>query len=392
MIGAGRNFARFVGKSQTMSTRFYVATRKGVFTIDRSDVEWGITKVDFLGVNATIVMRDPRDGWLYVALDHGHFGTKLHRSPDDGQTWEEVAVPAFPAFTDEDHKKQANSGEWGARRDFSTLGEIWELTPGGPDQPGVLWAGTIPGGLFRSDDRGASWQLVTSLWDRDDRWQWFGGGKDSPGIHSVCVHPKNSQHITVGISCGGAWVTEDGGETWTPKSTGMRSDYLPPEEADNYNAQDVHRLVQCPVDPATMWVQHHNGIFHTTNGGERWEELTHVEPSVFGFAVVVHPHDPKTAWFVPGVKDECRVPVDAKMVVTRTRDGGRTFESLRNGLPQQHCYDIVFRHGLDIDSTGNRLVMGSSTGSLWVSENGGESWECVSTHLPQIYCVRFASD
>lgn len=83
------------------------------------------------------------------------------------------------------------------------------------------------------------------------------------------------------------------------------------------------------------------------------------------------------------------VPVDAKLVVTRTCDGGKTFEQLSQGLPQSHCYDIVFRHGLDIDSTGNRLAMGSSTGGLWVSENGGDAWECISPHLPQIYCVRF---
>jgi len=59
------------------------------------------------------------------------------------------------------------------------------------------------------------------------------------------------------------------------------------------------------------------------------------------------------------------------------------------GLPQQAAYDIVFRHGLDIDETGDRLVVGSSTGSLWVTENGGDTWVTVSTHLPQVYCVRF---
>lgn len=373
-----------------MSNRIHAATRKGLFTIDRSETGWSISRVDFLGVNATMVLRDPRDGWLYVALDHGHFGTKLHRSSDDGQTWEEAAVPVFPEYTDEDRQKQAEAGEWGARRDFSSLHEIWELTPGGPDQPEVLWAGTIPGGLFRSEDRGSSWQLVTSLWDREDRWKWFGGGKDSPGINTVCVHPENSSHVTVGISIGGVWVTEDGGTTWNARCSGMRAEYVPPEEAGNPNGQDVHRLARCDADPSTMWVQHHNGIFHTTNGGESWEELTHVKPSVFGFAAVAHPHDPQTAWFVPGVKDECRVPVDAKMVVTRTKDGGKTFDILTDGLPQEHCYDIVFRHGLDVDGTGERLVMGSSTGSLWVSENGGESWDCVSTHLPQIYCARFA--
>lgn len=375
-----------------MSNRIHVATRKGLFTVDRSSSGWQISNVAFIGQHATMVLRDPRDGSVYLALDHGHFGTKLHRSSDDGVTWEEIGVPVFPEFTDEDRQKQADSGEWGAKRDFSSLHEIWELTPGGVDQPGVLWAGTIPGGLFRSSDRGETWELNQSLWHRDDRWKWFGGGKDHPGINAIRVHPSNSQVLTVGISIGGVWLTEDGGATWTARGDGMRAEYVPPEEAAKNNAQDVHMLAQCPADPETMWVQHHNGIFHTTNGGDTWKELDHVQPSGFGFAAVAHPHDSLTAWFVPGVKDECRVPVDGRMVVTRTRDGGKTFESLTNGLPQEHCYDIVFRHGLDIDGTGDRLVMGSSTGSLWVSEDGGDSWQCVSTHLPQIYCARFAGE
>ncbi|MCA9165765.1 MAG: exo-alpha-sialidase, partial [Planctomycetales bacterium] len=139
------------------------------------------------------------------------------------------------------------------------------------------------------------------------------------------------------------------------------------------------------------WVQHHNGIFRTVNGGQQWTEFTDVSPSVFGFAVAVHPTNAQTAWFVPAVKDECRVPVDAKLVVNRTTDGGATFETLSTGLPGSHCYDIVFRHSLDVDGSGTRLVMGSSTGSLWVSEDSGDSWRTVSNHLPPIYSARFVN-
>jgi len=141
--------------------------------------------------------------------------------------------------------------------------------------------------------------------------------------------------------------------------------------------------------PDNFWVQHHNGIFKSTNNCEKWEELT-AEPSSFGFGVAVHPNDPKTAWFVPGVKDEVRVPVDGKLIVTKTEDGGGTFESLSAGLPQSHSYDIVYRHALEVDDSGELLIFGTTTGNLFVSENGGESWECLSTTLPPIYVVRFA--
>ena len=55
---------------------------------------------------------------------------------------------------------------------------IWTLAAGGPDAPGELWAGTLPGGLFRSRDRGASWSLVDALWAKPERKEWFGGGYD----------------------------------------------------------------------------------------------------------------------------------------------------------------------------------------------------------------------
>lgn len=77
------------------------------------------------------------------------------------------------------------------------------------------------------------------------------------------------------------------------------------------------------------------------------------------------------------------------MCVHRTRDGGASFETLREGLPQEHAYHLVYRHCLDVDTSGERLAMGSTTGGLWLSEDGGERWETLGLHLPPIYAVRF---
>lgn len=77
------------------------------------------------------------------------------------------------------------------------------------------------------------------------------------------------------------------------------------------------------------------------------------------------------------------------VIVTRTKDGGKSFKVLKKGLPQGNAFDLVYRHGLAIDKTGKRLAMGSTTGSLWTTDNSGESWKLVSAHLPPIYAVRF---
>ena len=370
-----------------MSDRILVATRKGLFTLQRGGAEaarWSVARADFLADHVSMVLADKRDDRLYAGLDHGHFGVKMHRSAADG-AWEECAAPAYP----EKPEGATDTDTWGKPIPWTTV-KIWALEAGGSQEPGVLWCGTIPGGLFRSADGGTSWELVRSLWDHEKRKKWFGGGADLPGIHSICVDPRDSKRVQVAVSCGGVLTTADAGTTWDCSGKGMRAAYMPPEQAEDPDVQDPHRLVQCRADPERLWVQHHNGIFRSDDGGRVWQEIANAGPSTFGFAVAVHPRDPDTAWFIPALKDEKRVPVDGKVVVTRTRDGGKTFETLREGLPQEHAYDLVYRHALDIDASGDRLAFGSTTGGLWVSENQGDSWQCVSQNLPPIYCVRFA--
>ncbi len=366
-----------------MSDELLVSTRKGLFTIERCGSCWEIAKVDFLADNVTLALSDKRSGKRYAALDHGHFGVKVHRSTADG--WEEIPTPTYP----EKPEGLEENDMWGRPLPWSTV-RIWSLVAGGPDEPGVLWCGTLPGGLFRSRDDGQSWQFVRSLWDHPSRKMWSGGGADLPGIHSICIDPRNSRHVSIAVSTGGIWHTADAGETWTQRGHGMRAEYMPVEQAHEPNAQDVHCLAQCRKAPQRMWVQHHNGIFVSSDEGHNFTEITDAKPSAFGFPVVVHPREPDTAWFVPEIKDEKRIPVDGKLVVSVTRDGGKTFKTLTQGLPQSHAYDVVYRHALAIDDTGDRLAMGSTTGGLWVSEDQGESWACVSHTLPPVYAVQFA--
>lgn len=357
-----------------MTKRLLVATRKGLFDIQqRRSGQWDTVNRSFLGEPVSMVLRDARDNAQYAALDLGHFGTKLHRSDDDGKSWQEVSAPSYEGIKGKD-------GE-----DDPSLKLIWSLETG---LSGTLWAGTIPGGLFKSIDRGESWQLVESLWENPLREQWFGGGYDQPGIHSICVDPRDANHLAIAVSCGGIWLSEDNGEHWRVACEGLAADYMPPDQKNNPAIQDPHRLVQCRDEPENFWIQHHNGIFRSTNGCDNWTEI-HAEPSSFGFAVAVHPQQPDTAWFVPAIKDMQRYPVDGKFVVNCTQDGGKTFTAFTSGLPQDESYDLVYRHGMAVDDSGECLAVASTTGNLWVSENSGEHWQQISNYLPPVYAVRF---
>jgi hypothetical protein len=360
-----------------MVDRLHVGTRKGWFELARRSGDWEVSDCRFLGDPVSAVLADG-DGAVYAALDLGHFGAKLWRRDRLG-AWSECAVPVFPTKPD-------NAGDdphpW-------SLGKIWVLEPGGI--PGRLWAGTMPGGLFRSDDGGRSWSLVEALWRMPERRQWAGvAGGEQPGINSVLVDPRNPQDIRIGVSTAGVWASTDGGASWRIINRGMHAEYMPPERREDPIVQDVHRLVSCAARPEVIWCQHHNGVFRSEDAGATWRELAAIRPSKFGFAVAAHPHDPDTAWFVPAIKDERRIPVDGRLVVARTRDAGRSFEVLTEGLPNRHAYDLVWRHALAVDPSGEQLAFGSTTGGLWISEDGGKSWTMPDARLPPIAAVRFA--
>ncbi len=372
-----------------MADRVFVATRKGLFTISRGGRNgsgWKVAATAFLGDNVPMVLPCRKTQRVWAAITHGHFGAKMQRSEDGGTTWAELPAPAYPeppgGQSPDVCPMRGTPIPW-------KLELIWSLETGGELGPDVLWCGTIPGGLFRSDDAGASWTLVRSLWEVPHRRQWFGGGYDHPGIHSILVDPRDARRVLVGVSCGGVWETTDAGESWQCRADGMFAAYMPPEQANDPAIQDPHIVVACPSSFDHLWIQHHNGIFKSADGARSWKHVDHVPVSDFGFCCAVHPHEPETAWFIPGIKDELRIPVDGRLVVTRTRDGGDSFEVLDHGLPQEHAYDIVYRHALDVDETGKCLMFGTTTGSLFVSEDGGDSWKCANHHLPPVYAVRF---
>lgn len=353
-----------------------LGTRKGLITYERNGQAWKHRQVSFLGIPVSLTYVDPRTGTWWACLDHGHWGQKLHRSPDRGKTWEEVETPKFPEGT------EIKEGVTAAVR------YLWAFAQGGPDKAGLIYLGTEPGALFKSEDDGRSFQLVQSLWDHPSRHDhWYGGGRDYPGIHSILVDPRNSDHLYIGISCAGVFESWDSGSTWEVRNNGLRADFLPDPKADV--GHDPHRLVSCPSQPDFLWQQNHCGIFRSVNGGKQWEDVTDPKgPARFGFAVAVDNQDPGQAWVVPAVSDEVRVAIDGALVVCRTDDGGKTWKDFRSGLPQKHCYDIVFRHALDLNES--TLAFGTTTGNLFFSKDKGEHWDTISNTLPMIYSVAFA--
>lgn len=279
------------------------------------------------------------------------------------------------------------------------------LAFGGASQPGTIHAGTLPGGLFTSRDGGETWELNRPLWNHPSRGgdlfagdatsknEWGGTpaaiayGEFVPGIHSIAVDPRDPDHMFVAVSSAGVLATTDGGKTWQGRNRGMLNDYLPKAEADW--GHDPHFVTQCAGQPEVLWQQNHCGIFTSTDGAKTWRRVSRKDVAVhFGFPIAVDARDGRTAWVVPAVGDDRRMAVGGGLFVARTRDGGETWESLRAGLPQEHAYDVVYRHALD--ASGDRVCFGSTTGNVYLSEDRGDSWRCIGNNLPPVHSVRFA--
>jgi photosystem II stability/assembly factor-like uncharacterized protein len=358
-----------------MKSTLLLGTRKGFIAYRFENNQWKIENVSFEGIPVSIAYADPRNGTWWACQDHGHWGVKLQRSKDRGKTWEEVTAPAYP------------EGEEVKDGVPATTRYMWSMAHGGHNHLSRLWIGTDPGGLFVSEDEGNSFQLVESLWKHPTRKEgWFGGGRDLPGIHSIVVDPRNEDHIHIGISCAGVFETTDAGKSWAICNKGLRADFLPDPATEV--GHDPHIVVAAPSNPDALWQQNHCGIFRSTDSGQNWTDISQPGgPAYFGFAIALDEKDAETAWVVPAIDAEYRMAVDRSVCVCRTEDGGKTWTELRNGLPQDEAYDLVYRHALDIH--GDRLAFGTTTGNLYLSDDRGDSWECVTHNLPPIYSVRF---
>lgn len=393
-----------------MPDMILLGTRKGIVIYDRSGSAWRPRPVLHEGIPVCYAARDARDGTLWASLDHGHWGPKLARSRDGGRSWEDTLSIKYPEgaryivkyLPAPDFDPEAPTGE-PEYRNASVL-KIWNIEFGSSNQPGRLYAGTIPGGLFFSDDGGDSWELNRPLWNHESRggdlfagdassenhWQGTPASIDygvfEPGIHSIVVDPRDPDHIYIAASTVGVLETTDGGKTWLGRNKGMTMDYMPDAEADW--GHDPHFMAGSREQPDCLWQQNHCGVFYSDDGARSWRKVSNPGTGVhFGFPIAVDARNGRTAWVLPARGDSKRMAIDGGLFVARTSDGGQSWQAFREGLPQENAHDIVLRHALDV--ADEHLCFGSTTGNVYLSADRGESWQCLGNNLPPVYSVRF---
>jgi hypothetical protein len=360
-----------------------IGTKKGVFVAEASKPR---RKFDLRGpfgpgvpVYATLL--DTRGTpTIYASSCNPFFGMKVLKSKNLGKSFAETkAAPAFP------------------KDDGRALANIWSLEPG--TAKSELWCGVEPASLFRSRDGGDSWEMVPGISNHDHARKW------SPGNGGLCMHTiiRDGQRMHLGISTGGHYLSEDGGETFQASNQGIGAGFAP----DPYPefGQCVHKIARHDDAPGRLYMQNHGGwgdwtgpggprpdigVLRSDDHGKSWRSIAKGLPSDFGFPMVVHPHDADTIYVVP-LETSTRTCPGGAPAVWRSENGGDSWRRLAKGLPKKESFFTVQRDGMDIDDLKSPAIyFGTTTGQLWIGREGGEEWDCLFDSLPPIHCVKVA--
>ncbi|NIK75165.1 hypothetical protein FHS15_000263 [Paenibacillus castaneae] len=352
-----------------------VGTAKGVFmySSDEKRKDWSLKGPFLNGWEAYSVLGDSRSGSrMFAGTSHAAYGATIRISDDYGETWRQAAQS--PSYSSE-------SG-------FS-LNRIWQLIPGGDTQPDTFYAGVEEAGLFVSHDRGETWTELDGLTKHPTRPEWFGGA-GGMCLHTILIDPRNPNRIWAAMSAVGVFRSDDGGKSWVVCNKGLnRAATGQPDESIGYC---IHKMVADPIDPDTLYMQEHSGVFISKDGGDSWQIYEegldmHGDDRPFGFPIAIGSNG--DLFLIPLESSEKRSMRDGKLIVWSRPRGGARWEPIGDVVPDELRHVSVLRDGMTVDAMEQfGLYIGTSSGEVFCSLDSGQSWQRLPGQLSRILNVK----
>ncbi|MGD8321132.1 MAG: glycosyl hydrolase, partial [Gemmatimonadota bacterium] len=242
-----------------------------------------------------------------------------------------------------------------------------------PDDPGTIWVASATGGLWKSTNRGTTWDPVFDGQPTGT----FGVVAVAPSNHDVVWAGTGEQNNRQSSSWGnGVYRSTDGGETWT--HVGLE------------DTRAIGRILVDPADPdvalvgalGNLWApSEERGVFRTTDGGRTWTKVLYVDDVTGVVDMARDGGDPGTIY--AAAYQRLRQPWGFNgggpgSGIYRSTDGGQTWERLTRGLPDGPMGRIGVATSAHTGGLVYAVVEHATAQGIYRSTDGGDRWERMS--------------
>ena len=313
----------------------------------------------------------------------GTVGSGLAVSGDGGDTWTKIRNPipsetnvrALSVYPDNPHRVLAGSDTGISRSEDNGVTwekldspmedlQIWSVTVD-PSDPDTIFAGTRPEG-FRSRDDGKTWNKLS-----------MGVNMNcpigTPRTTNMIVDPRDSRTIWAGIEVDGVYKSLDGGDNWL---------HMPELGPDPFQG-DIHGMALKTGTDASVYCTSPFGIAASQDEGESWDyhyfpKFHESDTRSYCRGMLIKTDDPDVMFvgngdFIPGMSG----------AVQRTKDAGRSWEPV--SLPVEPN-SVMYWMGTHKDRA-NVIAAASLFGYVYLSEDGGDSWQKLKKEFGEIRSV-----